>query len=112
MKRLPHLLALCLVLLCAAQAQAQSNYPAHSVRVIVPFAAAGPTDVIARIIAQKLSENLGKQFYVENKAGAGGNIGMGQAAKATPDGYTLLVVSSSFVLNPSLYTEIPYDPIA
>jgi len=112
-KRLFHFLVLCLPLqaLCAAQAQAQSHYPDRPVRVIVPFAAAGPTDVIARLIAQKLSESLGKQFYVENAAGAGGNIGMGQAAKARPDGRTLLVVSSSFVLNPSLYAQIPYDPV-
>jgi tripartite-type tricarboxylate transporter receptor subunit TctC len=104
-------LCLPLQVLCAAQAQAQSHYPDRPVRVIVPFAAAGPTDVIARLIAQKLSESLGKQFYVENAAGAGGNIGMGQAAKARPDGRTLLVVSSSFVLNPSLYAQIPYDPV-
>jgi tripartite-type tricarboxylate transporter receptor subunit TctC len=64
----------------------------------------------ARLIAQKLSENLGQQFYVENQAGAGGNIGMGNAAKSAADGYTILVVSSSFVVNPSLYARIPYDP--
>jgi tripartite-type tricarboxylate transporter receptor subunit TctC len=80
------------------------------VRIIVPFAAAGPTDVMARIIAQKLSDNLGKTFYVENHPGAGGNIGMGMAATAPADGYTILVVSSSFVVNPSLYAKIPYDP--
>jgi tripartite-type tricarboxylate transporter receptor subunit TctC len=89
---------------------AQSSYPDHPVKVIVPFAAAGPTDVMARLIAQKLSEHLGKQFYVENQPGAGGNIGMANAAKATPDGYTILFVSSSYVVNPSLYAKIPYDP--
>jgi tripartite-type tricarboxylate transporter receptor subunit TctC len=99
------------VALCmAAPSFAQSSYPDHPVKVIVPFAAAGPTDVMARLITQKLSEHLGKQFYVENQAGAGGNIGMGNAAKATPDGYTILFVSSSYVVNPSLYAKIPYDP--
>jgi len=78
--------------------------------VIVPFAAAGPTDVIARMLAQKLSERLGQQFYVENHAGAGGNLGMGMATREPADGYSILVVSSSFVVNPSLYAKIPYDP--
>ncbi|MBV9628461.1 MAG: tripartite tricarboxylate transporter substrate binding protein [Xanthobacteraceae bacterium] len=87
-----------------------ADYPDHPVRLIVPFAAGGPTDTIARILAGKLGDHLGKQFYVENQAGAGGNIGMGNAAHATPDGYTLLVVSSSFVVNPSLYAKISYDP--
>jgi tripartite-type tricarboxylate transporter receptor subunit TctC len=87
-----------------------ADYPDHPVRLIVPFAAGGPTDTIARILASKLADDLGKQFYVENQAGAGGNIGMGNAAHAAADGYTLLVVSSSFVVNPSLYAKIPYDP--
>jgi tripartite-type tricarboxylate transporter receptor subunit TctC len=94
----------------SAYAQAAGGYPDHPVKVIVPFAAAGPTDVMARLIAQKLSQDLGKQFYVENQPGAGGNIGMANAAKAAPDGYTILVVSSSYVVNPSLYAKVPYDP--
>jgi tripartite-type tricarboxylate transporter receptor subunit TctC len=69
-----------------------------------------PTDVVARIIAQKLSESLGKQFYVENIAHAGGNTGMAMAAKAAPDGYTILVHGSNFIVNPSLYVSIPFDP--
>jgi tripartite-type tricarboxylate transporter receptor subunit TctC len=85
-------------------------YPARPVRVVVPVAAAGPTDVFARLITQKLSENLARQFYVENIGGAGGNIGVGQAAKAVPDGYTILIVSNLFVVNPSLYDKVPYDP--
>jgi tripartite-type tricarboxylate transporter receptor subunit TctC len=97
------------MLLCADAAFAQS-YPTHQVRMIVPFAPAGPTDVIARIIGQKLSESLGQQFFVENQPGAGGNIGIGSVARAAPDGYTILVVSSSYVVNPSLYDKIPYDP--
>ncbi|MBV8835375.1 MAG: tripartite tricarboxylate transporter substrate binding protein [Alphaproteobacteria bacterium] len=86
------------------------TYPSKTVRIIVPFAAGGPTDVVARLIAQKLSERLGQPFIIENQAGAGGNIGMGNAARAAPDGYTILFVSSSYVVNPSLYTKVPYDP--
>src|SRR6516162_4089376 len=79
------------------------SYPDKPVKIIVPFAPAGPTDIVARLMASKLSERLGKQFYVENVTGAGGNAGMGQAARAAPDGYTILFVSSSYVVNPSLY---------
>jgi tripartite-type tricarboxylate transporter receptor subunit TctC len=85
-------------------------YPARPVRVIVPFSPGGPTDVCARLIAQKLTDHLGKQFFVENVAGAGGNIGTGQAAKATPDGYTILIAVNSHVINPTLYDKVPYDP--
>jgi tripartite-type tricarboxylate transporter receptor subunit TctC len=84
-------------------------YPDHPVKIIVPFAAGGPTDVMARLIAQKLSDNLKQQFYVENHAGAGGNIGMTMVARAPADGYTILVASSSYVVNPSLYAKNPYD---
>jgi tripartite-type tricarboxylate transporter receptor subunit TctC len=95
---------------CAGLAPAQAqNYPARQVKMIVPFAAGGPTDVMARLIAQKLSESLKQQFYVENHPGAGGNIGMTIVARANPDGYTMLVASSSFVVNPSLYAKNPYD---
>jgi len=86
-----------------------AGYPDKPVKVVVPFAPAGPTDVMARLIAQKLSESLKQQFYVENHPGAGGNLGMVQVAKSAPDGYTILVASSSFVVNPSLYAKIPYD---
>src|SRR5258706_4386846 len=78
--------------------------------MIVPLSAGGPTDVFPRLIAQKLSDSLGKQFYVENIPGAGGNIGIGRAAQAAADGYTIMVVASSYVVNPSLYATIPYDP--
>jgi len=91
-------------------AAAAADWPIRPVRIIVPFAAGGPSDIFARLIGQKLSDRLGKQFYVENQAGAGGNIGMGAAARATPDGYTIAVVSSSFLVNPGLYDKIPYDP--
>jgi tripartite-type tricarboxylate transporter receptor subunit TctC len=86
------------------------DYPLKSIRVIVPFAPGGPTDVIGRLVGQKLNEAWGQQFVIDNRGGAGGNIGMGLAARANPDGYTWLLVSSSFVVNPSLYTTIPYDP--
>src|ERR671935_947440 len=86
-------------------------YPARAVRVIVPYAPAGPTDVFARLMAQKLSEQLGAQFYVENIAGAGGNIGAGRAAQAPAVGYTVLVNGGNHVVNPALYPHVPYDPI-
>jgi tripartite-type tricarboxylate transporter receptor subunit TctC len=95
--------------LFAPLARAQS-YPAHPVRVIVPYAPGGVTDVFARLISQQLSERLGKQFYVDNITGGSGNIGTGQAVKAPSDGYTILVVFSSFVVNPTLFERIPYDP--
>jgi tripartite-type tricarboxylate transporter receptor subunit TctC len=79
--------------------------------MIVPLAAGGPTDVFARLIAQRLSDATGKQFYVENIPGAGGNIGIGRAAHAAPDGYTILVTASGYVVNPTLYPTIPYDPV-
>src|SRR5215470_944761 len=85
-------------------------YPTRPVRVIVTFAPGGPTDVAARLIAQKLSESLGRQFYVENVAGASGNIGTVQAAKAAPDGYTLLVTVNNLVINPPLFGNVTYDP--
>jgi tripartite-type tricarboxylate transporter receptor subunit TctC len=87
------------------------TYPSKSVRMVVGFAAGGPTDVIARIVAQKLSESLGQQFYVENVVGAGGNVGNGMVARAAPDGYTIAVVSTGFIVNPSLYAKVPYDPV-
>jgi len=85
-------------------------YPLRPVRVLVPFAPGGQVDVIARLIAQRLSEQLGQQFYVENAAGAGGTIGTGRAAQAAPDGYTILVQDGiAFTANPSLYGKVPYD---
>ena len=89
-------------------ARAQT-YPDRPVRMIVPYAPGGPTDVITRLLAQRLAEHLGKQFFVENVGGGGGNIGMGRAAKAGPDGYTLLVVNPSYVINPTLYDKVPYE---
>src|SRR3979490_2607414 len=79
-------------------------------KVIVPVAPAGPTDIMARILSTHLGEALGGTVIVENKPGAGGNIGIGAAAHAEPDGYTLLITSSAYVVNPGLYAKIPYDP--
>jgi tripartite-type tricarboxylate transporter receptor subunit TctC len=109
MKVATRIIILFAALLAGGVAQA-TGYPDHPVKVVVPFAPAGPTDVMARLIAQKLSEALKQQFYVENHPGAGGNIGMTQVAKSAPDGYTILVASSSYVVNPSLYAKNPYDP--
>ena len=91
-----------------ARAQA---YPTRPVRAVVAFAPGGVTDTFARLMAQKLTEQLGKQVYVENIAGASGNIGTGQVAKAAPDGYTILFAFSSHVVNPTLFARVPYDPI-
>src|SRR5215510_9428756 len=94
-----------------AQGQGQAQaYPNRPVRVIVPFAPGGVTDVMARLLAQKLSESLGKEFYVDNRPGAGGNIGIGATAMAPADGYTLVLTSSSYVVNPALHKKVPYDP--
>ena len=110
MKAAMRKLALAAAAVVFAGAAQGASYPDHPVKVVVPFAPAGPTDVMARLIAQKLSESLKQQFFVENHPGAGGNIGMTQVAKSTPDGYTILVASSSYVVNPSLYAKNPYDP--
>ena len=103
-------LAGCAGLLLAGAGSAQSPYPNRPVKIIVPFAAAGPTDVVARLIAQKLSEKFGQQFYTENMGGAGGNLGMAAVARSPADGYTILFSSSSYTVNPSLYAKSPYDP--
>jgi tripartite-type tricarboxylate transporter receptor subunit TctC len=106
---IPYLLGL-LGLIALPAIAAESAYPSRPLRMIVPFPPGGPTDVIARILAQKLTEAWGQQVVVDNRGGAGGNIGMGIAAQALPDGHTILLVSSSYVANPSLYKSIPYDP--
>jgi tripartite-type tricarboxylate transporter receptor subunit TctC len=96
--------------LVASGAIAQA-YPSRPVRVLVPVAPGGANDTATRLVMQKLSEALGQNFVVENHPGGGGNIGMGVAAKAAPDGYALLSAASSFMINPNLYAKIPYDPI-
>jgi tripartite-type tricarboxylate transporter receptor subunit TctC len=104
-------LATLLPLLLQPVTAAGDTYLSRPVRVIVPFAPSGTTDIFARIAAQKLTERLGQSFYVENIAGASGNIGTGQAARAASDGYTLLFAFSSYVVNPSLFVKTPYHPI-
>ena len=98
-------------LLSGVVASSAQGYPSKPVRVVVGFPAGGPTDAIARIVAQKLTDNLGHQFFVENIGGAGGNTAAGQVARVTPDGYTIMVISTGFVVNPSLYAKVPYDPV-
>jgi tripartite-type tricarboxylate transporter receptor subunit TctC len=97
-------------LLIGAFPAVAQTYPTHPVRAIVAFAPGGVTDTFARLMTQKLSEDLGQQFYVDNISGASGNIGTEQAAKAAPDGYTLYFAFSSYVTNPTLFGHVPYDP--
>ena len=108
MTAIVRIIALCVALFASSSGFAQ-QYPAKPVKIIVPFAAGGVTDIAGRLIAQKLSEKLGQQFFIENIGGAGGNLGMANAAKAPADGYTILMSSSSIVVNPSLYKNVPFD---
>jgi len=94
----------------ATLASAQAAYPEKPVRVVVPFAAGGPADLSARLIAQKLSEQWKQPVVVDNRGGAGGNIGTALVGQALPDGYTLLLTTSVFISNPSLYKNAGYDP--
>jgi tripartite-type tricarboxylate transporter receptor subunit TctC len=86
-------------------------YPDRTVRIVVPFAPGGPSDLTARLLSQKYGEALGQTFIVENRGGAGSNLGTAAVARSAPDGYTLLVTSSAFVVNPGLYKQCPYDPV-
>ena len=97
--------------LCAAPVAVSQTYPAKTIRVVAPFAAGGPVDITARIVAQKLTEAWGQQVVVENRTGASGMIGAELVAKSPPDGYTLLVNSSIHVIVPSLFGKMAYDPI-
>ena len=95
-----------------AGATAEDRYPSKPVRIVVSFSAGGPTDTVARVMGAKMGDLLGQQFVVENKAGAGGNIGADLVAKAPPDGYTLLMATvSTHAINPGLYKNMPYDPV-
>ncbi len=89
---------------------ADKSYPARQVRIVVPYPAGGPADLIARILAQKLGERLGKSFFVENINGASGAVGAGQVGQSAPDGYTLLVVTNDFAVASVTNTNLPYDP--
>jgi tripartite-type tricarboxylate transporter receptor subunit TctC len=117
MKSLAHLVAILLALLCVDFAHAQvggaggaDKYPSRPVKVLLPFPPGGVVDVMARLLAQKLTENLGQNFYIENHGGGGGNIGAAMAQAAAPDGYSVLITSSSFLINPGLQ-KVPYDPV-
>lgn len=98
------------LLLSAAGAPAQ-GYPSRAVKIVVPFGPGGFTDVVARILAQKLGSSMGASFVIENKPGAGSTIGTDQVAKSAPDGHTLVMISSTHVISPWIYKSIPYDPI-
>src|SRR5687768_5307459 len=100
-----------LALAALAGAAASQDYPNKTIRMIVPFAAGGPTDVIARTIAQKLTESWGQPVVIDNRGGAGGNLGTDIAAKAAPDGYTVVMVIVGHAINASLYSKLPYDPV-
>jgi tripartite-type tricarboxylate transporter receptor subunit TctC len=108
---LPRVVALLAAVVALPERAAAQAYPSKPVRVIVNFAPGGTFDVFGRILAERLSQRMGQNFYVENVAGASGNIGTGQAARAAPDGHTLFLSSSPFVINPSLFASVPYDPV-
>jgi tripartite-type tricarboxylate transporter receptor subunit TctC len=104
------LLALVLGALCAAAPQAWAqNYPTRSIRMVLPFPPGGPTDITGRVIAQKLSELLGQPVVPDNRPGAAGNIGLELAAKAPPDGYTIVLTAPPIAISPSLYKKLNYD---
>jgi tripartite-type tricarboxylate transporter receptor subunit TctC len=109
-RRFLHLLAGAAALSAASGDARAQTWPTRPVRVIVPFQPGGSTDIFARLAAQKLTEHFGKQFYIENIAGATGNVGTAQAARAAPDGHTLLIAFSSYVVNPTLFAKLPFDP--
>jgi tripartite-type tricarboxylate transporter receptor subunit TctC len=95
---------------CLVSPGAHAAYPERPITFIVPFPAGGPTDIIARILATALSQTLGQNVIVDNRGGAAGNIGMGIVARATPDGYTMLLTSTAIAVNPALFKNLPYDP--
>jgi tripartite-type tricarboxylate transporter receptor subunit TctC len=97
------------LLLASASLAQTSDYPNRPVKLVAPFAPGGPVDAVARVLAPALSERLGQQFYVENHPGGSGNIGTALVAKASPDGYTVLVISSTLVVNPSLFSKLGFD---
>jgi tripartite-type tricarboxylate transporter receptor subunit TctC len=92
-------------------ALAQSAYPARPLKLVVPFAAGGTTTILARLLAERMGQNMGQPFVVDNRPGAGGNVGMDMVAKAEPDGYTILMGPIGLAINPALYAKMPFDPI-
>ncbi|MET0634237.1 MAG: tripartite tricarboxylate transporter substrate binding protein [Xanthobacteraceae bacterium] len=104
--------AVAVLALACGGANAQDRYPSKPVRMVVSFSAGGPTDTVARVMSARMAELLGQQFVVENRVGAGGNIGADMVAKSPPDGYTLLMATvSTHAINPGLYKKMPYDPV-
>src|SRR3989440_10193615 len=103
--------AVAALLLLALAGTASGQYPSKPVRFIVPSAAGGGTDIIARALAQKLSESLGAQFVVDNRPGAGQMIGIEMAAKSSADGHTILMAASTLAINPIMYKKLSYDPL-
>ena len=101
-----------IILLAAATVASAQGYPTKSVRIIVPYAPGGAVDAVTRKIAQKLNEQTGQTFFVENKAGATGTIGAGEAARSAPDGYTLLANDTTYSLLPHIFKKLPFDPAA
>lgn len=97
-------------LACLLAPAAQAAYPERAITLIVPFAPGGPTDIIARILAESFNQSLKQTVIVDNRPGAAGNVGMGTAARAQPDGYTLLLTSTAIAVNPALFKKLPYDP--
>ena len=111
-KKLAYLTALGFSCWAATSAQAQTTFPAKAIRIIVPFAAGGTSDILARSLGQKLTESWGQPVVVENRAGANGNVGADHVAKSAPDGYTLLLSDvGALAINPSVYPNMPYDPV-
>src|SRR2546427_9372366 len=106
--------ALLIPLLLAALpvlAQAPDPYPSKPLRFILPFPPGGPTDILGRLIGERLTSSLGQPVVVENRGGAGGNVGAEAAAKSAPDGYTIVLVAPSLAISPSLYSKLNYDPL-
>src|SRR5687768_16791226 len=89
---------------------ALAAYPERPVRIVVANTPGGPSDLVGRMIAGALQQSTGKNFFIENIGGAGGNIGMGNAARSEPDGYTILLATNAYSVNPALYAKLPYDP--
>jgi tripartite-type tricarboxylate transporter receptor subunit TctC len=97
------------VMILPVVARAAEPFPIHPIRLIVPYPAGGGTDIVGRVLGQKLQDSLGQPVVIDNRGGAGGTLGTGLAARSTPDGYTLLLVPTSHVINPSIYAKLPYD---
>jgi len=110
-KGVPYAACLAAALVYMTAAHAQPAYPQKPIRLVVPFPPGGGTDILARLFGQKMSETLGQQIIIDNRGGAGGTLGTDIAAKAAPDGYTLILVSGSHAINPGLYQNLPYDSV-